>query len=377
MKIPWTTLVVLAFCAMTAKIPSPLYGSPPAEPVVRNSVLSKELFRQRLAEIDIPFNVQYTERVHDDIVEYLTRGYRQTQYLLGRSTLYFPIFEHYLTVHNLPMELKYLPMVESALRPGVQSQVGAAGLWQFMDFTAQYYGLNITEYVDERKDPILSTQAAVKMLADLYEEYQDWSLVLAAYNAGPARVNKAIRQVPGASDFWAVQELLPEETQRYVPAFIAAAYVANFYDVHNIQPAFPDFELQDTRVISIRNYLTFRQIEEVTGVSRETLRKLNPGYQKQIIPQNASGYFLVLPSHAMPKFREFWNKKLNPEAAKPENIFQTTYVVTSGDSLRKLAEVFHCTPEAIIRWNQLSGPELVINQELVIYLSREFMITKV
>ena len=364
----------MAFTAITGKSATSLIK--PTDYESSWSHATEEVIQERIDELGLPFKVQYTTHVREEIKDYLTAGYKQTQYILGRSSLYFPIFEHYLNLYELPKELKYLPIVESALRPDVQSGVGAVGLWQFMDFTGEQYRLRINDYVDERRDPIRSTEAAVRMLAELYEQYQDWSLVLAAYNAGPGRVNKAIRYA-GTKDFWTLMEYLPQETQRYVPAFIAAAYVVNFHDLHDLQPRYPAHHLQDTRVLRVQDYMTFRDIAYVTGISLPDIQYLNPSFLQGVIPKSSIGHYLVLPAEAVPAFRKFQEERSTVQVKVPAGSFRTTYVVTNGDTLGELAEMFHCTQEDLIRWNNLSGPDITVNQELLLYLSREFLLTKV
>jgi membrane-bound lytic murein transglycosylase D len=330
-----------------------------------------ELVKDRLNQISLPFEAKYNENVKTYIKRYVVLGPRESASMLGRSSLYFPIFEHYLNLYNLPMELKYLPMVESTLRPGVKSHAGAAGLWQMIPASARYFGLTINGTVDERLDPNKSTEAAVKMLAMLYKQFGDWTLVMAAYNCGPGRVAKAIRYAK-CDDYWEISKYLPKETQRYVPSYIAAAYLVNYYDEHNITPKYPSYDLQETRTFITYTGLRFSDINKVTGVSWEILRKLNPGYLGNSIPSSRKGHFVVLPSFAAESFRSFLTKKVtSPENSfQPEGTMRTTYTTVAGDNIETLALLFGCTVEDVMNWNNLRGEHLAVNQSLLLYLKR-------
>ena len=313
MKFPWTVTTLVTLCLLLVTTKTNAYP-PDAKKDVKSS-LAEGAIKERLQLLNIPFTVEFNSEVKHYIKSYATSGYKGTQYILGRSTLYFPIFEHYLKIYRLPLELKYLPMVESRLRPQATSGVGAAGLWQFMPITADQYKLKINKYLDQRRDPYKSTEAAVKMLADLHEEFDDWSLVLAAYNCGPGRVRKAIRYANGCRDFWEIRKYLPQETQKYVPAFIAAAYIENYYSLHDLVPRKPDMQMQNTRTLLVHQYMSFKDIAYKCGISEEIIYALNPGFVKGIIPTSYTGHYLVLPTEAVDAFKEYEAKLAKKSSA--------------------------------------------------------------
>lgn len=368
MKFPWTLMAIMATGSLMVTPNPPSYASP-AENVW--TVHTEGIVKNRLEKIALPFDVQPSELVLDRIKMYVTAGRRDTEIIMGHSVLYFPIYEHYLHLYNLPMELKYLPIIESGMRPGVRSQAGAVGMWQLMHSTARHYGLTINEYIDERRDPYRSTEAAVRMLADLHKAFGDWALVLAAYNGGIGRVQKAI-QYAGSKDFAEVKRYLPLETQRYVPYFTAAAYVATYYTEHGIQPRFPDRQLQDTRTLEVHQYLSFNEIAKATGLSYGVISKLNPAYLRGALPRSRKGVYLVLPAQAASVARRYLDEKAERDlsAIVPQNTFKYTHVVESGQDLQQLARAFQCSVEDIMMWNNLSTPKVVINQQLDLYLTK-------
>ena len=217
--------------------------------------------------------------------------------MLGRAELYFPVFEYYLSKRGLPVSLKYLPIAESLLRSRAVSGASAAGLWQLMPGTARAYGLRVDGTVDERMNLHRATEAAVRLLEDLYTEFGDWNLVLAAYNCGSGRVRKAIR-ITGSGEYTKIKKFLPKETNQYVSAYLAAAYAANFYGVHGLAPRFGSLTEQKLDYIKVFQELSFRKVAKVTGLEYDYLRKLNPSYTRGYIPKNSKGYFLCVPYNA-------------------------------------------------------------------------------
>lgn len=378
MKFPWT-LVTLMVTLSLLLVTTKTNAYPPNAPKEVNSLLAEGAIKERLHLLDIPFQVEYSTEISNYIRKYATSGYKGTQNILGRSTLYFPIFEHYLKIYQLPVQLKYLPMVESRLRPQATSGVGAAGLWQFMPTTAKHYSLKIDQYLDERRDPYKSTEAAVKMLADLYEQFEDWSLVLAAYNCGPTRVRKAIR-IAGCSNFWEIKKYLPQETQNYVPAFVAAAYIDNYYSLHDLSPKYPSMEMQDTRTLLVHQYMTFKDIAYKCNINEDLIASLNPGYIKRIIPTSYSGNYLVLPTEAVDAFKTYEAKLANKSTASisavPYGTFLTEHVVNPGERLETLAKNFHVSIADIVSWNDLKKPEVVAGQMITLYLSKNIFIPR-
>lgn len=261
--------------------------------------VSDAVLRDRLSKLPTVIDMPYNSIVRNYIERYTRRGRDQVAALLGLSLYYMPIFEQALEAEGLPLELKYLPVIESALDPNATSKHGAAGLWQFMVGTGKGLGLEVNSMVDERRDPYKSSEKAAKYLKDLYNSYGDWSLAIAAYNCGPGAVNKALRRAGGTTDtqdYWSIYYYLSPETRGYVPMFIAANYVMNYYDKHNIGPVLPTKPLvMDTVHVSER--IHFNQISNVLDIPVEELRVLNPQFRADIIPgNNERSYTLILPS---------------------------------------------------------------------------------
>ena len=243
----------------------------------------------------------YNDIVQKFIDRYTGRLRHSVSYMLGASNFYTPIFEEALEAYGLPLELKYLPVIESALNPQATSHAGAAGLWQFMVATGKQYGLEINSLIDERRDPIKSSYAAAQYLKDLYKIFGDWNLVIAAYNCGPENINKAIHRAGGNSDYWKIYPYLPRETRGYVPAFIAANYVMNYYCEHNICPMRTKLPAKsDTIIVSKDVHL--KQIAEVCGIDIDELRTLNPQYRRDIVNGNNKPSIIRLPATATNTF---------------------------------------------------------------------------
>ena len=248
-----------------------------------NPTFSKEVFIDRLRRMPTIMEMPYNEVVQTFIDRYTGRLRHSVSFMLGASNFYMPIFEEALEAYQLPLELKYLPIIESALKPTAVSRVKATGLWQFMLTTGKQYGLNVNNYVDERRDPVLSSYAAAHYLSDLYKIFGDWNLVIAAYNCGPANIQKAIHRANGETDFWKIYPYLPRETRGYVPAFIAANYVMNYYCDHNICPMRSELPAKTDTVMVSRN-VHLRQIAAVLDIDIEQLRALNPMYRRDMVP---------------------------------------------------------------------------------------------
>ncbi len=247
-----------------------------------NRTYDKEVYIDRLKRLPNIMEMPYNDIVQKFIDRYTGRLRRSVGYMLGASNFYMPIFEDALEAYGVPLELKYLPVIESALNPKAVSRVGAAGLWQFMPSTGKQYGLEINSLVDERRDPVKSSYAAARYLRDLYKIYGDWSLVIAAYNCGPENVRKAIQRSNGETDYWSIYPYLPRETKGYVPAFIAANYVMTYYCEHNICPMRTTLPAK-TDTVQVSRDVHFKQIADVCGVDIEELRALNPQYRRDIV----------------------------------------------------------------------------------------------
>jgi len=373
MKFPWTVVAVLAAQSLTA-MPKTAALIPGAglENNYRWSSSIESDVKARLEQLNMPFEIRYDATVRQRIKEYVTNGYRDTEIMLGRSSVYFPIFEHYLHLYGLPQELRYLPIVETGLAPKARSYAGAAGLWQFMPASARLYDLKVNGQVDERLDPYRSTEAAVRMLGRLYKQYKDWSLVLAAYNCGPVRVNAAIKQA-GCRDFYTLAEFLPRETREYVPRFIAAAYIANYYSAHDLKPKSNDWINEELRAVRVTELLPFSEIAHITGLSVQELRRLNPAFQQNVIPVSKQGYLLLLPVNAYRPFEVFLNSRNGVQEEKLDMLYPTLhrmyYVVRPGETMEYINRRFQCTPAEVQRWNQLPTPEVTVNQELLLYVA--------
>ena len=319
--------------------------------------LSKEEYVQRMSEIPAEMELSYNQVVRSYIDSYVHRYPKNLSKLLGLSQYYFPIFERELLAEGLPMELKYLPVIESALNPTARSKVGAMGLWQFMPYTGKLYGLEINSLVDERCDVIKSTKAAVKYLKDLYSIYNDWLLVIAAYNCGPGNVNKAIKRANKGTDYWAIYNYLPRETRGYVPAFIAVNYAMEYAtEVYNICPSESKMPvLVDTVMVSDRMH--FEQIAANMPITVEQLRKLNPQYKLDIIPAHKKPCAIVFPVNDTLDFIAAKDSILEYEKEKYAKrmetavVLQTTYKIRSGDNLWDIAKKKGTTVAAIRKAN--------------------------
>jgi len=255
---------------------------------------SKEEILSRLESQGCPVDIRWTAEVKRSIKSYTVRGRRSAEIVLGRSAIYFPMFNAKIKEYGLPEDLKYMSVIESHLDPKAVSPAGAAGLWQFMPQTGRMYGLKIDNYVDERHDPIKSTDAAMRYLKALHNRFDDWTLAIAAYNCGEGCVEKAIKK-GGTRDFWKLKKHLPKETQKYISRFIAASYVMDNYIFHDLHPDYPDYDLQLTKAVKVYKRKSFKKISEETGYSLEIIKLLNPSYKREIIPPTAEGSYLVLP----------------------------------------------------------------------------------
>lgn len=304
MQRPWTSITLIALLTIACIEILQARSAITTTSTQKNETEQLRSVVQRQFQcLDFPFPAQYNRQVEQIILSYLLPGRRATEYVLGRSALYFPIFEHYLKAKQLPLELKYIPFIESRLQPYAQSSVGAMGLWQFMPATARQYRLKTSSELDERLDPHRATEAAVELLAQLYDEFGDWSLALAAYNCGPGRVRKAMRET-GCDTFWDIQGLLPRQTQRYIPAFLAAIYVAQYYMAHDINPKAPRHLPVDNYSLKVHQRLTFEQIAATYDLSVDVIRRLNPGYIKRVVPSSGQGRYIILPAATVNRIAE-------------------------------------------------------------------------
>ena len=354
------------------------YGFAEGEvPVYDDSVYMKRL--QTLAyETTVPLT--FNAHVKSFIDLYANRRRQQTSRMLGLSYVYFPMFEEYLTRYNLPLELKYLAMVESALNPTAGSSAGAKGLWQFMRGTGAEYGLRVSSLVDDRFDPEKETEAACQYLKSLYARYEDWFLVLAAYNSGPGTVNKAIIRA-GVKNYWAIWPYLPAETRGYVPAFIAVTYVMNYAAEHNLYPMNPGLLLHGTDTVMVRDRVGFDQINECLGVPMNDLVFFNPQYTKRVIPGTKEyPYSLRMPTKYALRFTQledsiysYANRSQKVQEVIVEKVEAVSdnfvHVVKKGESLGSIARKYHVTVAKLKKWNHLKRDTLHVGQRLTIYRS--------
>lgn len=269
----------------------------------KNLNISDTIYAKRLASMPTIVRMPYNNMVRTFIDTYVKRGHRQVSFMLGVSELYMPIFDEEINRAGIPYELRYLPIIESGLNATATSFAGARGLWQFMIGTGNHYGLKSNNYIDERLDPIKSTEAAVRYLKDLYKMFNNWELAIASYNCGPGNVKKAIIRSGGSTDFWKIYDWLPAETRGYLPAFIAANYAMTFYNDHGIAPMTPKVPIT-TDTVHVNKNLHFNQIVEVCGIDIEEIRALNPQYLKDIIPGANETYVLRLTNESITKFVE-------------------------------------------------------------------------
>ena len=339
------------------------------------------VFLQRLAKMNAYITLPYNETVKNYMILYSEKMPTKMRLMLGLADYYMPIFEETLNKYNMPEELKYMAVIESALNPVAVSRAGAKGIWQFMHTTAKSYGLKINSYVDERLDPVKATDAAARYLQDAYRIFGDWNLAISSYNCGSGNVNKAIRRAGGNDNFWAIYEYLPRETRGYVPAFVGAMYAFRYYKEHGLTPQDVDMPVHvDT--FEIRRNLHFAQISELVGVPMDMIRELNPQYIHDMIPGNESPYILRLPSQYTTSFIDHQDSLYTYKAkelfspATLENIRAagssssstvTTYVVKRGDYLGKIAARNHVTVAQIKSWNNLRSNTVRVGQRLKIY----------
>lgn len=343
--------------------------------------LPTDTLKARLARLNqkTPFNVEYNPSLESVIKMFLKNRSKHLERLMTASKFYFPMFEEALDKYDIPLEMKYLAIVESALNPRARSRVGATGLWQFMFATGKMYDLDVSSYVDERRDPIKSTQAACKYLAKLYKIFGDWDLALAAYNSGPGNVSKAIRRSGGYKNYWNLRPFLPRETAGYVPSFLATMYIFEYAKEHGFRTINPERAYFETDTVHIKRLITFDHISELIDIDVKEIQFFNPSYKLDIIPfiENEN-YALRLPKDAMGRFVSneqliydyadtLLAKKEKPLPQLLKMKDKVRYKVRSGDYLGKIAEKFGVRVSAIKRWNGLRNNNISIGQRLTIY----------
>ena len=351
--------------------------------------LPTEVLKKRLEKLNqkTPFNVEYNPILEQVIKSFLKNRRSSLERLMTLSDYYFPMFEQEMSNQKIPLEMKYLAIIESALNPKARSRAGATGLWQFMYSTGKGYGLEVNNYVDERSDPIRSTKAAAKYLNELYKIFGDWDLTLAAYNSGPGNVTKAIRRSNGKTNYWNLRPYLPRETAGYVPAFLATLYIFEYAKEHGFKPQKRANHVFETDTIRVKQAISFKDISDITGMDVKDIQFFNPSYQLDVVPYvEGRNYAVRLPISEIGKFvanEEAIYTYLNEEKANREQPLpqvvkgdqyaggrssnKTVYTVKKGDNLGKIATRHGVTVSNLKRWNRIKGSNIRVGQRLSIY----------
>lgn len=352
-------------------------------------ILADSIYIQRINQIPAIIDLAYNKTVKREIIRYTRPSWKKyVEPLIGRAEYYFPMFEEILDLYGLPIELKYLPIIESAINPRAVSRAGATGMWQFMYSTGKFYDLKINSYVDERRDPVKATHAAARYFLNMYDRYGDWTLALAAYNCGPGNVNRAIRR-SGKNTYWGIYDYLPRETRGYVPRYIAVAYLMNYYHQHDmVAQRYEMPQITDTVMIS-GNVLKLNQVSEVLGIPEKQLKDLNPQYKRGVIPATKNDYALTLPFCYTTQFIEKkdsiltykpGNNRQTASAVKPntykaysstKNKSKVVYTVKSGDSVGLIAQWFGVSSSDIKYWNNMYNNKIIVGDKLVIYVPKD------
>lgn len=350
--------------------------------------LSSDVLKSRLAKLDAksPFNVEYTPGLENLIKTFLKKRKASFERLMAISEYYFPMFEEHLAKYDVPLEIKYLAIVESALNPKAKSRVGATGLWQFMYPTGKQFNLEVNSYVDERYDPLKATEAACQYLSSLHTIFGDWSLVLASYNAGPGNVSKAIRRSGGSQNYWNIRKNLPRETANYVPAFLATLYIYEYKKEHGLQPKKAPMTYFETDTIAVKKRITFQQVSELLDIPVSQIEFLNPIYKLNIIPFEVDKpHYLRLPKnkiglfvsnedkvYAYVDYQENLKEKpyqtsiaITNNSASEESVFY--HKIRSGESLGLIANKYKTTITNLRKWNNIKGNNIQAGKTLKIY----------
>jgi len=347
------------------------------------------VYINRLQQLPSIIELSYNKIVRNYIHVYTKKRRKSVETMIGLSDYYFPIIEDIFESYGIPTELKYMAVIESALNPRAVSRVGATGMWQFMYGTARMYDLTINSYIDDRRDPIKAAHAAALFMKDLYSMFNDWTLVIAAYNCGPGNVNKAIRRTGGKRDFWEIYYHLPRETRGYVPAYIAAAYTFNYYQEHNLHPRYPEIPIA-TDTIGLSDNLHLEQVSEVLNIPLKALQDLNPQYKRNIIPAKGTNLSITIPLEFVGAFIDqedsIFNYKdsiyfnadntiRNPKKSyyvpqAPTNRAKLLYTVKSGDNLGFISSWYNVKASDIRYWNNIRGNMIRVGQKLNIYVPK-------
>ncbi len=357
------------------------------------SDLPDSVYILRLQAIQQVIPLSYNKLVKSFIRMYTEKKRSLVEIMLGLSGYYFPVFEEVLDKYEMPLELRYLPVIESALNPKARSRAGANGLWQFMYQTGRQYNLEITSFIDERSDPLKSTEAAVRYLKQLYDVYGDWHLTIAAYNCGPGNVNRAVGRCGNKVNYWDIYYFLPRETREFVPAFIAASYVMNYYKEHNLFPLLPDVPFI-TDTVMVNDYLHFDQVSEFLNIEKEQLRSLNPMYRRDVIPAKPDkSYPLILPESKIFEFisndtlifahkRDKYfpdNSLANPATLSASDFIPAdikgkagiTYIIKTGDNIGYISSWFNVRAADLRYWNNIHRNLIRAGQKLIVYVPED------
>lgn len=345
----------------------------------RNSVPAY-LIESRIEKLNLqtPIPLEYNQYVQAYIDVYTVKRPDHLAGILSRSKLYFPLFEEYLDKYGLPLELKYLAVVESALQPQAKSSSGAYGLWQFLFQASRMFDLKVTSYIDERADPVKSTDAACRYLKYLYSNFNDWLLAISAYNVGIGAVKEAIKQAGGEKDYWKLRPFLPVQARGYVPAFMAVNYVMNYYHSYDIKPLPETFHYDELATCNVKGGISFEQISRLTGISIDVLRLLNPVYKLDYIPVSDTGeaVSIVLPEDQLEIFYQQRSKFLSEDAPAPKKVEacgdttgrrKITHIVQKGEFFHSIAMAYECRIEDLMRWNDLKDKRLYAGQKLIVW----------
>jgi len=342
------------------------------------------LYEYRIAQLNrlSPIAMDYNAEVRRYIDLFTGPRKAEMAHIIGLSKLYFPIFDEFLDRYSLPFELKYLTIVESGLNPLAVSKSGAVGLWQFLLNTSRLFDLEVTSYIDERRDPYKSTEAACKYLGYLYNTFHDWHLVLSSYNGGPGEVRKAIERCSGETDYWKLRPYLSEQAKNYVPAFIAAMYIMNFYNEHGIVPEEPVYDYRDLDTLHIRYPVSFDQISAIICLPVDQIRLLNPVYRRDYIPGQSAGSVLVLPADKVLQYLQHEISILGyssvpidynlmvKQAGATDGLIRIIHEVQPGEFTHRIAMKYNCTLENIKAWNNLTTYDIKAGQKLVIWVKQ-------
>ena len=346
-----------------------------------NVQVSGAVYAERLSKLPTIIKMPYNETIGKYIDLYVDRRRKLVEYMLGLEAFYYPMIEETFDKYGLPLELKNLVIIESAMNPIALSRVGASGLWQFMIGTGKIYGLEVNSLVDDRRDPIKSTDAAARHLKDLYVTFGDWHLAIAAYNCGSGNVNKAIKRSGGKKDFWTIFPYLPRETRSYVPLFIAANYVMNYYAYHQLYPVQTTLPLS-TDTVMVNQMIHFDQIAEVLKIDKEMIRALNPQYKFDIIPGDYKPQILKLPTIQLYAYIE---KESEIVAYRADELLlnrvydsngnvsgsrtkQITHTVARGETIVTIARKYGLSASTIRRWNYLGTNNVPVGKKITLYV---------